>query len=90
MQNGRLLAFLRCPDDGSELTVAGEELVRQVNAAVRAGRLVNRGGRVIDEPIEAGLIRAGGDVLYPIAHGIPLLLRDEAIRLDQFNPSENN
>jgi len=35
MLSAELLKFVRCPEDGSELTVAGEGLVRQVNAAIR-------------------------------------------------------
>jgi len=87
MQKTKLREFLRCPEDRSELTLAGEGLVRRVNAAIRAGRLSNRGGRAIDETIDAGLIRAAGDMLYPIVHGIPLLLRDEAIPIDSFEPA---
>jgi uncharacterized protein YbaR (Trm112 family) len=86
MQNTKLLAFLRCPEDHSELTLADDVCLRQINTSIRAGRVTNRGGRPITQPLSAGLIRAGGDVLYPIAHGIPLLLRDEAILLDQINP----
>ena len=87
MPKSNLPEFLRCPEDHSELTPASEELIRQVNVAIRAGRLSNRGGRAIDETIDAGLIRAAGDLLYPIVHGIPLLLRDEAIPIEQFNPA---
>ena len=34
--------------------------------------------------IDGGLMRARGDLLYPIIDGIPMLLRDEAIEIDQF------
>jgi uncharacterized protein YbaR (Trm112 family) len=90
MPKSNLPEFLRCPEDHSELTPAGEELVRQVNAAIRAGRLSNRGGRAIGETIDAGLIRAAGDLLYPIVHGIPLLLCDEAIPIGQFKSAADN
>jgi uncharacterized protein YbaR (Trm112 family) len=90
MLSAELLKFVRCPEDGSELTVAGEGLVRQVNAAIRAGRLTTRAGRTLEEEIGGGLIRAKGDVLYPILHGIPVLLRDEAIVLEQLTGAERN
>jgi uncharacterized protein YbaR (Trm112 family) len=89
MQNIKMLQFLRCPEDRSELRFATEELVREINASIRAGRLANAAGRELYESIDAGLIRAGGDVLYPIIHGIPLLLRDEAISLHPFKTMPN-
>ena len=43
MQNAKLLRYLRCPEDRSELKFATEELIlREINAAIRAGRLANR------------------------------------------------
>jgi uncharacterized protein YbaR (Trm112 family) len=89
MQNAKLLLYLRCPEDGSELKFATERLVRNVNAAIRASRITNAAGRVLHESIDAGLIRARSDLLYPILHGIPLLLRDEAISLHHFKTLPN-
>jgi uncharacterized protein YbaR (Trm112 family) len=82
MLSADVLKYLRCPDDGSELTVASESVVRQINANIRNGKLRNRSGRILHESLSGGLIRAKGDVLYPIVHGIPVLLRDEAIPLE--------
>jgi uncharacterized protein YbaR (Trm112 family) len=86
MHPSKSYSHLRCPDDHTELTLASESLIREVNDLIRAGGVVNRGGREISEPIESGLVRAAGDVLYPIVHGIPLLLRDEAITIEFSNP----
>ena len=72
-----------CPEDRSALTTANDALVAQLNAAIRAGRLRNMAGRVVERTIDGGLIRAAGDLLYPIVDQIPVLLKDEAIRLDQ-------
>jgi uncharacterized protein YbaR (Trm112 family) len=83
MQKIQQLAYLRCPNDHSELTLASDDVVRKINTAIRSGRTTNLGGRTLREAIDAGLIRARGDVLYPVVHGIPLLLRDEAIPLDR-------
>lgn len=76
-------ALLRCPEDRSELKPAGTDTIEQLNAAIRAGRVKNRGGRMLDVTIEQGLIRSANDLLYPVARGIPLLLRDEGILLNQ-------
>lgn len=78
-----LLGILRCPEDGSVLSPADPALVARLNSAIRAGRLRNRRGQQIERPIDAGLVRAAGDLLYPVIDEIPILLQDEAIPLDQ-------
>lgn len=84
MDQSELLSMLRCPDDRSALRLADGKLTAQINSAIRSGKLRNEGGRVLDESIDGGLIRAHGDLLYPIVDGIPVLLRDEAIDLAKF------
>ena len=82
LQSG-VLAILRCPEDHSELAAASEAVVNRVNAAIREGRLVNRAGQRVERAIDAGLIRADGNWLYPIVGQIPILLQDDAIALNQ-------
>lgn len=86
MQRTKLLPLLRCPEDHSELTPADDATVKKLNEAIRGGHLLNRGGRVVDTVFEAGLVRRAGDVIYPILHGIPLLLRDEGIAMSHLSP----
>jgi uncharacterized protein YbaR (Trm112 family) len=85
MMRIELLEILRCPEDHTPLTPASDALLDQVNAAVRAGRLLNRGGERVEQLLDAALVRAAGDVLYPIVDEIPVLLLDEAITLDQLD-----
>jgi uncharacterized protein YbaR (Trm112 family) len=81
--NNQLLEILRCPEDRTKLTEADGELLAHVNSAIRDGRVACRSGGRRTQPIDGGLVRAARDVMYPIVDGIPLLLRDEAISLDQ-------
>jgi uncharacterized protein YbaR (Trm112 family) len=77
-----LLAILVCPENQTPLVAASEPLVAKLNRAVAAGRLKNRAGRVVEKPLQAGLIREDGALLYPIIDGIPVLLVEEAIPLE--------
>ena len=78
-----VLSILCCPEDHSKLTPASGSLVAEINSAIRRGQLCNRAGRVIEHTIDGGLTRTSGDVVYPIIDGIPVLVRDEAIEIDQ-------
>jgi uncharacterized protein YbaR (Trm112 family) len=86
----QILAILRCPVDHSPLSEADAALVARLNAAIRAKRLRNQIGHVVEYSIEGGLIRARGDLLYPIVDQIPVLLHDEAIPLDQLGDASTD
>lgn len=73
------IAILRCPDTGASLVAAEPRLIERLNALVTQGRLHNRAGRRIEKRLDGGLVRQGGDLLYPIIDQIPILLKDEAI-----------
>ena len=79
----RLLNILVCPETHTRLELADDALVEQLNTAIQAGRLVNRVGHTVAVPLDGGLVREDREVLYPIVDGIPVMLIDEAILLDQ-------
>jgi uncharacterized protein YbaR (Trm112 family) len=81
----QMLAILRCPDNQSTLSEAEAELIARLNTAIRAKRLRNQIGQIVEYSIDGGLVRAAGDLLYPIVDQIPVMLHDEAIPLDQLN-----
>lgn len=78
-----LLAMLRCPEQRLPLTFADAALVESLNDAIRAGQLYNRGGQKLSAPIDGALVRSDGAIAYPVVDGIPVLLVDEGIALDQ-------
>ncbi len=82
MLNSELLDILVCPETKQTLMVADADILDRVNQAVEGKSLVNQGGDRVKGRIEEGLVREDGKVLYPVKDGIPVMLLDEAIRLD--------
>jgi uncharacterized protein YbaR (Trm112 family) len=78
-----LLSMICCPETHQELKPASSSLLETLHQLMKAGRLKNRAGRLLDEQFEGGLVRADGRYLYPLHRGIPILLVDEAIPLQQ-------
>jgi len=83
MVDPELLEILVCPETKEPVRPADDELVQRINRAVESGSLVNRGGESVKEPIDGGLVREDGKILYPIRDDIPVMLIDEAIELDR-------
>ena len=77
-----LLRILVCPDTKQPLKPAPAALVERLNARIARGVLKNRGGQLVQEALEGGLLREDGRFLYPIRHEIPVMLIDEAISLE--------
>lgn len=81
MVDQSLLDILVCPETKQPLSVAEPAVLDRLNAAIRQGGVENRGGQTVSEPIEAGLVRKDGSVLYPVRDEIPIMLIDESIPL---------
>lgn len=79
-----LLNLIVCPENRTPLTPAEAGLLDRLNAAIERGNVRNRGGDTVDKPLEEALLREDGQVLYPVADGIPVLLVDEGIETSQF------
>jgi uncharacterized protein len=78
-----LLEILVCPENHTRLHRADADLLRRANEAVAAGRLRSRSGARVEDRLDDGLVREDGALLYAVRDGIPVMLVDEAIPLDQ-------
>ena len=85
----RLLSILCCPVTHKGLSQATGELLRDVNNAIKSGRLQNRGGETLSAALRDALVTDDGKILYPIDDDIPVLLEDESVMLDQLDPVES-
>ena len=82
MIDPELLEILVCPETRQPVRPAEADILTRLNSAIEAGTVVNQGGQEVREPIDEGLIREDGKVLYPVREEIPIMLIDEAIALD--------
>ena len=84
MISNDLLSILCCPETKQDLTVARTSLIEKINQKIEKRELKTRGGEVVTQKIEGGLIRADQQFLSAIRSDIPIMLIDEAIPLAGF------
>ena len=76
-----LLEILVCPETRQPVTMAGDDVLAGLNERIRSNELRNRGGDAVGKPIEEGLLREDGKVLYIVDDSIPVMLIEESIEL---------
>jgi uncharacterized protein len=81
MVDPKLLEILCCPDTKQDLALASQDMVAKLNGLIESGTLKNKGGEIVKEKMDGGLLRIDGKVLYPIREDIPIMLIDESIVL---------
>jgi len=83
MIDAELLRIVVCPRDRQPLVRADDALVARINQAIGRRRIKKSGGERLEKPLDGGLVREDRKLLYPVVGGIPVLLAEEAIALDQ-------
>ncbi len=84
MLDEHYLRLLRCPINGQRLSHASEDLVRLVSLRLKEATEKQHPDRTISiKGIDGGLVREDGRMIYPVIDGIPRLLADEVIDLEQ-------
>ncbi len=78
-----ILEVLRCPITGQPLRAADSALVARLQEQQRSAGLTSHKGIPLEEPFQDGLINQGSNYFYRIADGIPTLLPDEAVSINE-------
>jgi uncharacterized protein YbaR (Trm112 family) len=86
----KLLEILRCPVTKQDLHYLSESQIEKINASIDAGELNYADGSAISEPLVEGLITANGVRVYRIDDGIPIMLEDQSIVVDQMSVSSES
>ena len=79
----KLLDFICCPVTRSSLELLPDRELTQLNALIGLKRIRNREDTLVDAPLTEALVTRSGKLIYPIRDGVPLLLEEQAMALQQ-------
>jgi uncharacterized protein YbaR (Trm112 family) len=83
----KLLDIICCPVTRSPLELLPEGELDALNELIEAKRIKNREDAVVEAPLAEALVTRSGRLIYPIRDGIPVLLEEQAMPLQQLEGS---
>ena len=79
----KLLDIVCCPVTRSSLEVLSASELQRLNELIAARRIKNREDSLVEAPLAEALVTRSGKLVYPVRDGIPILLEDQAMPLQQ-------
>ena len=79
----KLLDILCCPVSKQPVFPLGKERLATVNAAIAAGQVTQADDTVVETTLDEGLITKNKQRIYRIDDGIPVMLEEESIAVEQ-------
>jgi len=79
----QLLEILACPENLTGVRLATRTELNAIDARIRAGTLRQWDGTPRHAPVAAALIREDNRIAYEIREGVPIMLIERALVLDE-------
>jgi uncharacterized protein YbaR (Trm112 family) len=78
-----LLDIVCCPITRSSLELLSERELTRLNELIAGRQIKNREDSIVDAPLTEALVTRSGKLVYPVRDGVPVLLEDQAMPLQQ-------
>ena len=79
----QLLEILVCPVTKLPVSVLPADKLTKLNELIENGEVITKDGNSVTEKIEEALITNNHRTIYRVQEGIPIMLEDQAIAVDQ-------
>ncbi|MDA9109899.1 hypothetical protein N9X63_03575 [Woeseiaceae bacterium] len=81
----KIMSMLCCPITHTPLSKITEKKLTDLNLAIDKGLIIDRDKKIIKMKLTDALVTEDGMMLYAIEDGIPVLLENRSISLDQLD-----
>jgi len=81
--NKELLTILVCPVTKLPVRLLSRSNLQILNRIISEGNLQNAAGQRVDSQFSQALIARNNTMIYPVKDGIPIMLEDQAIPINQ-------